>query len=82
MSLDKFEKKEINLAKGFERYELKNQVLHEAGFDSYLTGWIHYQLSALSKSYNINAKEEFKGKINLNRSYFYVNLNDTFDGVC
>ena len=82
MSLDKFEKKQITLAKGFERYELKNQVLHEAGFDAYLTGWIYYQLSSLSKTCNIDAKEEYKGKINLNRSYFYVDLNNTFDGVC
>lgn len=82
MGMNKFQKKEITLAKGFERYELKNQVLHEAGFDSYLTGWIYYQLSELSKSYNIDSKEEYKGKINLNRSYFYINLNSPFDGVC
>ena len=39
----------IALSKGFEGYNLENQILHEAGFDSYLTGWIFYQLIELAK---------------------------------
>jgi hypothetical protein len=61
---------------------LKNQVLHEAGFDSYLTGWIYYQMSELGKLDGLNVKEYYKGKINLNRSYFFIDVDNSFDGVC
>ena len=49
-------------------------MFHEAGFDSYLTGWIYYQMIEIGKMANLNVKEEFKGKINLNRSYFYIDV--------
>lgn len=80
--MENLEKNKILLAQGFEKYELKNQILHEAGFDSYLTGWIFYQLNALSKASNIDLKQEYDGKINLNRSYYYINLNEIYDGTC
>jgi hypothetical protein len=50
-------KKEIILPEEYERYDLKNQVLHEAGFDSYLTGWIYYQMIEIGKMANLNVKE-------------------------
>jgi hypothetical protein len=75
-------KKQIILPEEYERYDLKNQVLHEAGFDSYLTGWIYYQMIEIGKMANLDVKEEFKGKINLNRSYFYIDIENSHDGVC
>ena len=61
---------------------MKNQVLHEAGFDSYLTGWIYYQMVELGKMNSVKVPEKYKGKINLNRSYFFIDVENTFDGVC
>jgi hypothetical protein len=46
----------VVLAKGFESYDLKNQILHEAGFDSYLTGWVYFQLVELAARHNMNPK--------------------------
>lgn len=75
-------KKQLILPKEYERYDLKNQILHEAGFDSYLTGWIYYQMIELAKIDKLNIQDEYRGKINLNRSYFYMDIQSPFDGVC
>ena len=65
----------IQLAEGFEKY--KKPSLHEAGFDSYVTMCIffHFQ-NALQNM------EEFEGKINVNKSFFEMNLRQLNDSIC
>ncbi len=36
----------------------------------------------LSRSNKLDAEEIYQGKINLNRSYFYIDLDNFEDGVC
>ena len=65
----------------YSSYNLKNSILHEAGFDSYLTGWVFYQLMEFCKDKDINFNR-FEGRINLNRSYFEINQLSLSDIVC
>lgn len=65
----------IKLPADFSRYDLSNPALHEAGFDSYLTGWIFYQLSTPSLLKSIT------NKINLSMSYYHIDLQSQADAI-
>lgn len=60
--------------KEFTRYDLNKPNLHEAGYDSYITAWLFTQMQKLRDDI-----EESKNTINLNFSFFRVNLNKDED---
>ena len=55
----------LTLAPGFENYDLKNPVLHEAGFDSFLTAWVFFHLPRM---------ESYEGKLNSAKSFYCLDL--------
>jgi len=52
-------------------------VLHEAGYDSYLTAWVYQQ----SMKFYDNLHQECKNKLNINKSFFFMNLSEAEDEV-
>ena len=56
---------------------MDNQILHEAGYDSYLTAWVYQQ----SMRFYENVSAECKNRLNINNSFFFVNLSTMEDEV-
>lgn len=75
---DKFPLVKVDLAPDFTGYDWRNPDnrtrLHEAGYDSYLTGWIFYQLSA-----HIADLNKLEAKVPVLRSIWDINLNQNRD---
>lgn len=60
----------------FGKYNLENQALHEAGYDSFLTAWVYIQMQIL-----VNKPNCYENHLNIGRSFFYMNLSSDEDIV-
>ena len=68
---------EFTFEKPFNKYTIDKQILHEAGYDSYLTAWVYQQAMKLKD----NLSEQCKNKLNINFSFFYMNLAEIEDEI-
>jgi hypothetical protein len=64
----------MKFEQNFSKYDLKNLILHEAGYDSYITAWVYQQQLTL-----LNKIEDYNNKLNLQNSFFYIDLTNFLD---
>ena len=65
----------------FRQYDIDKPALHVAGYDSFLTVWVYMQLCKVLGDKNYDVSGECKNKININFSFFVIDLNQTEDEV-